>query len=71
MHANLAKDENVRNSLAQYSLEHCYVDMLVHDASCCIWKGEELFDAIVTDRELYMESWLCIRHINVYSSLWD
>lgn len=45
------QDENVRANLRQYGLENKYVDMLVADAASCIWKQQELFDAIVTDRE--------------------
>jgi tRNA (guanine10-N2)-methyltransferase len=44
-----ARDENVRSNLVQYSLDDRYIDMLVHDASCCIWSGHDIFDAIITD----------------------
>lgn len=45
------RDENVRANLRQYGLEAHYVDMLVADAARCIWRCQEVFDAIVTDRE--------------------
>ena len=44
------KDENVLSNLQQYGLEDRYVDMLVADAARCVWRREELFDAIITDR---------------------
>lgn len=42
-------DENVRANLRQYGLERQYVDMLVADAAKCVWRQQELFDAILTD----------------------
>ena len=45
-------DENVLANLRQYGLEAHYVDMVVADAARCVWKPQEIFDAIVTDREL-------------------
>ena len=45
------RDENVRANLRQYSLEHRYLDMLVADAAVCVWRRQEIFDAIVTDRK--------------------
>ena len=38
--------------MRQYGLEHLYLDMLVADSTKCVWRGQELFDAILTDREL-------------------
>lgn len=46
------RDENVLANLRQYGLEAHYVDMVVADAARCVWKPQEIFDAIVTDREL-------------------
>ena len=46
------KDDNLRACLKQYGLETRYLDMLVADASQSVWRDDELFDAIVTDREL-------------------
>lgn len=46
------QDENVEANLRQYGLEHRYVDMLVADAASSIWRQQEIFDAIVTDRKL-------------------
>lgn len=46
------RDENVLANLRQYGLESHYVDMVVADAARCVWKPQEIFDAIVTDREL-------------------
>ena len=37
-------------NLRQYGLEHRYVDMLVADAASSVWRQQEVFDAIVTDR---------------------
>ena len=48
-------DENVRANLRQYGLESRYVDMMVADAAKCVWKEQEIFDAIVTDREQVIE----------------
>lgn len=47
-------DENVRANLRQYGLEAHYVDMLVADAARCVWRRQDVFDAIVTDREFVM-----------------
>ena len=44
------RDENVMANLRQYGLEHRYVDMLVADAASSVWRQQEVFDAIVTDR---------------------
>lgn len=64
-------DENVRANLRQYGLESRYVDMLVADAAKCMWREQELFDAILTDRELL---YIIIGTLNnarlCYSSLW-
>ena len=46
------RDENMRANMRQYGLEHLYLDMLVADSTKCVWRGQELFDAILTDREL-------------------
>lgn len=46
------RDENVLANLRQYGLESHYVDMVVADAASCVWKPQEIFDAIITDREL-------------------
>lgn len=48
--ANEGEDESVRNNLSRYSLEHCYVDMLVSDISRSVWREQEIVDAIITDR---------------------
>ena len=40
----------MRANLRQYGLEDHYIDMLVADADKCIWRNQEIFDAIVTDR---------------------
>ena len=45
------KDENVCANLRQYGLEKQYIDMLVADAAKCVWRQQEMFDAIVTDRK--------------------
>jgi tRNA (guanine10-N2)-methyltransferase len=52
----IGADENVRANLQQYGLESRYVDMLVADAAQCMWREQELFNAIVTDRELALPS---------------
>ena len=44
--------ESVEANLRQYGLEHRYVDMVVADAASSIWRQQEVFDAIVTDRKL-------------------
>lgn len=38
-------------NLRQYGLEHRYIDMLIADAASSIWRQQEIFDAIVTDRK--------------------
>ena len=43
--------ESVEANLRQYGLEYRYVDMLVADAASSIWRQQEVFDAIVTDRK--------------------
>ncbi|XP_022101515.1 tRNA (guanine(10)-N2)-methyltransferase homolog isoform X3 [Acanthaster planci] len=43
------KDENIRANLRQYGLEHLYLDVLVSDFSCQVWRVQPLFDAIITD----------------------
>lgn len=45
------KDENVLANLRQYGLERQYIDILVADAAKCVWREQEIFSAIVTDRE--------------------
>lgn len=47
----LAKDEKLLTNLRQYGLEDRYIDMLVCDAARPVWRQDELFDAIITDRE--------------------
>ncbi len=59
----LGKDDNLRACLKQYGLETRYLDMLVADASQSVWREEELFDAIVTDRELSsIITLMCLYH---------
>ena len=48
----LGQDENVYANLLQYGLEKCYIDMLVSDSACSVWRNKELFDAIITDRKI-------------------
>ncbi|XP_033126865.1 tRNA (guanine(10)-N2)-methyltransferase homolog [Anneissia japonica] len=43
------KDENIRANLRQYGLEHLYIDVLLADFSCNVWREQPMFDAIVTD----------------------
>ncbi|XP_038051351.1 tRNA (guanine(10)-N2)-methyltransferase homolog [Patiria miniata] len=43
------KDENIRANLRQYGLEHLYLDVLVSDFSCQVWREQPVFDAIITD----------------------
>ena len=52
LHIFAGKDENVCANLRQYGLEDHYVDMLVADAAKSVWRNQEIFDAIVTDRRL-------------------
>ncbi|XP_056448390.1 tRNA (guanine(10)-N2)-methyltransferase homolog [Gadus chalcogrammus] len=42
-------DENIRANLRQYGKEKTYVDVMVSDASKCIWRTGLHFDAIITD----------------------
>ncbi len=51
IYINSGKDDSVRSCLRQYGLEDHYIDMLVTDTSRSVWRDNELFDAIVTDRE--------------------
>ncbi|XP_071957477.1 tRNA (guanine(10)-N(2))-methyltransferase homolog isoform X2 [Antedon mediterranea] len=43
------KDENIRANLRQYGLEHSYIDVLMADFSCNVWREQPMFDAIITD----------------------
>jgi len=44
------RDETIRHSLAEYGLDHCYVDVLLADAARHPWRAKRsVFDAIVTD----------------------
>ena len=45
-------------NLRQYGLEQHYTDMLVADAASSIWRQQELFDAIVTDRK-HLQCYVC------------
>ena len=47
------RGESVEANLRQYGLEHCYIDMLIADAASSIWRQQEIFDAVITDREFY------------------
>lgn len=51
-HTPADKGESVRANLRQYGLEAFYLDMVITDAARCVWREGELFDAIITDREL-------------------
>lgn len=63
----IGKDENVFSNLRQYGLGDCYLDVLVADAAKCVWRQGELFDAIITDRELYINHYT---HSQCSSSLY-
>jgi hypothetical protein len=44
-------EDNIRNLLGQYDLQHHFVDCLVADASQHrLWRRDVVFDAIITDR---------------------
>ena len=60
----------MRANLRQYGLEGKYVDMMVADAAKCIWRQQELFNAIVTDRKINDSSCIgCIYEENVFVQL--
>ena len=69
---NLGIDENVRANLRQYGLESRYVDMLVADAAKCAWREQELFNAILTDREIALPAvMVALNNAQLlFSSLW-
>ena len=48
-----SSDESILSNLIQYGLQSKYLDAVVADAAQLVWRGEEMFDAIVTDRELF------------------
>ncbi|KRT83661.1 methyltransferase [Oryctes borbonicus] len=43
------KDESVKANMAQYGLDHKYIDVLVNDFAIQFWKDDIRFDAIITD----------------------
>ncbi|KAI4457421.1 rna methylase-related [Holotrichia oblita] len=43
------KDESVKANMAQYNLDHKYLDVLVNDFAIQFWKDDLRFDAIITD----------------------
>ncbi|KAK9758431.1 putative RNA methylase family UPF0020 [Popillia japonica] len=43
------KDESVKANMAQYNLDHKYLDVLVNDFAIQFWKEDLRFDAIITD----------------------
>ena len=53
-------DESIQSNLVQYGLQERYVDVLASDISTLCWQRRELFDAIVTDRELVQMSFCSI-----------
>jgi tRNA (guanine10-N2)-methyltransferase len=44
-----SSDESILSNLVQYQLQSKYVDAIVADAARVVWRGENMFDAIVTD----------------------
>ncbi|GJQ69511.1 hypothetical protein Trydic_g6611 [Trypoxylus dichotomus] len=43
------KDESVKANMAQYGLDHKYIDVLVNDFAIPFWRDNIRFDAIITD----------------------
>ena len=57
-------------NLEQYGLEDRYLDVLVGDFACCVWRSPgEIFDAIVTDRE-FLESCLLLPALGFKTVPW-